>query len=122
MGKSNRFLALTFWSLFVLSCNQDGGNINPNDLNADKHVLKVESNEQYQSMIGFGGSISWYCDRIIRSPKKNEIISSIVHDLGLDILRLKNWYYPLDYPEKKDVNEMEISWFLSHFNALFTNV
>lgn len=103
--------------ILILGCTKD------NDINIDDPVVQDSSfvriiiDDSYQSMIGFGGALSWYCDRIIKSNKKEEIIDLMVNDLGMDILRLKNWYYPKNYPDNKVPNEMETSWFISHFDA-----
>src|SRR5690606_9966025 len=37
---------------------------------------------------------------------KEEIYQLIFNDLGMDILRLKNWYYPAGYPEVKSPEKM----------------
>jgi hypothetical protein len=71
----------------------------------------------YQEMIGFGGALTWYCDRITSSANKNVLADLMFTDLGLDILRLKNWYYPLNYPVNKSTATMEPSWFKPHFDA-----
>ncbi len=38
---------------------------------------------------------------MISSPHKDELEAMIFDDLGLDIIRLKNWYFPADYPTNK---------------------
>lgn len=63
--------------------------------------INIDPSMTYQKMIGFGGALSWYSDRIEVSSKKNEIYQLMFQDLGLDILRLKNWYYPMNYPINK---------------------
>jgi O-glycosyl hydrolase len=49
-------------------------------------------------MIGFGGALSWYSNWMTQSSKKAEIANLIFSDLGIDIVRFKNWYYPDNYP------------------------
>ncbi|MCS6823796.1 MAG: carbohydrate binding domain-containing protein [Cytophagaceae bacterium] len=71
----------------------------------------------FQQMVGFGGALTWYCDRITSSPNKNAICDLMFIDLGLDILRLKNWYYPANYPTDKSTTTMNPSWFKPHFDA-----
>jgi hypothetical protein len=61
----------------------------------------------YQQMVGFGGALTWYADRIISSPNKTAICDLMFTDSGLDILRLKNWYYPLNYPTNKTTATMD---------------
>jgi O-glycosyl hydrolase len=77
----------------------------------------IDTAVKHQNMSGFGGSLAWYCDRITSSSKRDEIISLIVNDLGVDIVRLKNWYYPSGYPSVKAPTTMEVSWFKQHFDA-----
>ncbi|MDZ7693286.1 MAG: glycoside hydrolase family 30 beta sandwich domain-containing protein [Balneolaceae bacterium] len=79
--------------------------------------IKLNPSLTHQQMIGFGGALTWYADRISSSPKKDEISQLIFDDLGADIIRLKNWYFPEGYPENKSPDQMEVSWFVPHFNA-----
>lgn len=69
-----------------------------------KFVIKPDIT--YQEMVGFGGALTWYSNNIINSPKKEEIYNLMFSDLGLDILRLKNWYYPTEYPANKSADNM----------------
>ncbi|MCB0639832.1 MAG: hypothetical protein KDC54_24585, partial [Lewinella sp.] len=80
-------------------------------------VVTLEPAQTAQTMIGFGGGLTWYCDRITSSPHKAEIIDKMVNDLGLDMVRFKNWYYPLNYPQNKTPNQFEVSWFGNHYTA-----
>ncbi len=61
----------------------------------------------FQTMVGFGGALTWYADRIISSPSKNAICDLLFTDSGIDILRLKNWYYPINYPTNKTTTTMD---------------
>lgn len=69
--------------------------------------IKADLDVQYQEMIGFGGALTWYSAGLVSSPKKEELYELIFEDLGMDILRLKNWYYPKAYPENKSPELME---------------
>jgi O-glycosyl hydrolase len=80
-------------------------------------TISVDYKKQYQQMVGFGGALTWHCDRITRSPHKNEIAQLIYEDLGTDIVRFKNWYYPTGYPANKSTTNMEVNWFKPHFDA-----
>ncbi|MEQ8471653.1 MAG: hypothetical protein RIC35_10720 [Marinoscillum sp.] len=80
-------------------------------------IVNLFPDQTHQEIIGFGGALSWWCDRITKSSKKAEIIDAIVNDLGLDVLRLKNWYYPVSYPANKTPNAMETDWFIYHYDA-----
>jgi O-glycosyl hydrolase len=80
-------------------------------------TFQIDPTQKHQEMIGFGGALSWYSNRVISSQYKNDIMDLMFTDLGLDILRLKNWYYPANYPTYKGVTNMETSWFRSNFEA-----
>ncbi|GAA4443952.1 glucosylceramidase [Pontibacter saemangeumensis] len=69
-------------------------------------IITVNPATAYQEMIGFGGALTWYSDRVVSSSKSEEIYQLMFEDLGMDILRLKNWYYPLDYPVNKSPETM----------------
>lgn len=68
--------------------------------------ISVNLSESFQEMIGFGGALSWYSDRVMSSSKKNEIADLIFNDLGADIIRLKTWYYPDNYPDVTSTTSM----------------
>ena len=53
---------------------------------------------RHQHMDGFGAALSWYLSRIYRGDeeRKATINQLMFENLGLDILRLKNWYFPDD--------------------------
>lgn len=80
-------------------------------------VSTIDISQTNQTMIGFGGALTWNSVRIINSGKKDELIDIIASDLGMDILRLKNWYYPAGYPENKEPNQMVIGWHKPLFDA-----
>jgi O-glycosyl hydrolase len=67
----------------------------------------IDPSVTFQEMIGFGGSLTWYADRIITSPQKNQICQLLFEDLGTDIIRFKNNYYPMDWPAVKTTDVME---------------
>jgi glucuronoarabinoxylan endo-1,4-beta-xylanase len=82
---------------FVSSCGGDDEEpVTPPEPESDK--ITVNLSTTYQEMIGFGGALTWYSDRVISSSKKTEISNLIFNDLGADIIRLKTWYYPDNYP------------------------
>src|SRR5690606_21979915 len=64
----------------------------------DPVTLTIDPTTTYQEMVGFGGALTWHCDRITSSAKSQEMYDLMFEDLGMDILRLKNWYYPQNYP------------------------
>jgi len=81
------------------------------------YTLTVDPSVTYQEMIGFGGALTWYSDRIISSPKKNEICKLLFEDLGTDMIRLKNSYYPSGYPAVKTTDVMETAGQKTLFNT-----
>lgn len=56
---------------------------------------------RHQTMDGIGGALTWYATRMLSSPHRDTLEQLIFDDLGLDIIRLKNWYYPANYPASK---------------------
>ena len=115
-------LTVLFLSLLVFS-NCGDGNKDPIDEDPPQesfYKVTVNPAVTFQEMVGFGGALTWYCDRVTSSSKKEELYNLMFNDLGMDILRLKNWYYPVNYPDNKSTAEMEVNWFKPHFDA--TNV
>jgi glucuronoarabinoxylan endo-1,4-beta-xylanase len=99
-----KLLYLTTFSL-ILSC---GGSDEPTKktTTTGPPTIVVDPSVTYQEMIGFGGALTWYSERITASSKKNEIATVLFKDLGIDIIRLKNWYYPDNYPVNKETTTM----------------
>lgn len=79
--------------------------------------IDITPSTNYQTMVGFGGALTWYCDMITKNNKKAEIIDLLFNDLGTDIVRFKNWYYPSGYPAVKSTATMEEGYFKGHFDA-----
>ncbi|MCG2590269.1 glycoside hydrolase family 30 beta sandwich domain-containing protein [Rhodohalobacter sulfatireducens] len=80
-------------------------------------TVSVDTNQTGQTMVGFGGALTWNSVRITNSSKRDEIIDIIVDDLGVDMIRLKNWYYPVGYPDNKEPDQMVIGWHKPLFDA-----
>jgi len=57
-------------------------------------------------MIGFGGALTWYSNFVTGNNKVNDIADLMFTDLGIDIIRFKNWYYPDNYPTDKTTTTM----------------
>ena len=72
-------------------------------------LVTLDPSVRHQTMEGIGGALTWYSDRMLSSPKRNELESLIFDDLGLDIIRLKNWYFPADYPSNKSPGNIPTS-------------
>ncbi|MFZ5988606.1 MAG: carbohydrate-binding protein [Bacillota bacterium] len=60
--------------------------------NAATYSASVDINTTYQTLEGFGAAIAWYNNWLTGHPNKNELYRILFHDLGLDILRLRNQY------------------------------
>lgn len=71
--------------------------------------LVLDPTQRHQTMIGFGGALTWYADRILSSPHADAITELIFNDLGADIIRFGNWYYPQDYPASTDPTDIPSS-------------
>lgn len=100
--------------LLLPSCKKkdDGGEEEP-----QLYSVTVDPSVTYQEMIGFGGSLTWYADRIMTGTYKDEICQHLFEDLGTDMIRFKNNYYPNGYPAVKTTTQMENSGLKSLFDV-----
>lgn len=112
-----RFFMFLFVLFFIAGCDKKDDDLSPVD--KGQNQLYVNLDEKHQSMFGFGGALTWYSDRIVSSPNSEEIYRLIFEDLGLDILRLMNWYYPLDYPNNKSPESMVSLPYDSDYKTMF---
>lgn len=55
-------------------------------------TVTVDIGTRFQVMEGFGGSLAFYVNFLTEHPNRAEIYNLIFRDLGLDILRVGNWY------------------------------
>ncbi|MDD5454768.1 MAG: glycoside hydrolase [Candidatus Ratteibacteria bacterium] len=55
-------------------------------------VVLINSEETYQTIEGFGASITYYESFLINHPQKEDIYNCIFEELGLSILRVRNSY------------------------------
>ncbi len=71
---------------------------------------------RHQEMAGFGAALSWYLSSVYRNNETRDaaINQAMFEDLGLDILRLKNWYYPDDADSASAMNSHSINAQLYH--------
>jgi glucuronoarabinoxylan endo-1,4-beta-xylanase len=111
------FSLLLIWTLF--SC---GGESDPDPepptppvTASDSVGITVNTAAVKQEMIGFGGALSWYSNWVTDNNKVNEMADLMFTDLGIDIIRFKNWYYPANYPTDKTTTNMpddnaKINW------------
>lgn len=69
--------------------------------------VSLQPEVQHQEMQGFGGAATWFIYRLENSNYRNTILDLLINDVGIDILRVKNWYYPANYPANKSTAIME---------------
>lgn len=95
--------------LLTFLCQSCGDPDGPPDPVIEPEINKaiIDPAVTYQEMIGFGGSLTWYSERVTSSPQKEQICQLLFEDLGTDIIRFKNNYYPLGYPAVKSPATME---------------
>jgi O-glycosyl hydrolase len=71
-------------------------------------TVTVDVNQRFQTLVGFGASQVYYVDWITLNPNKEEICDVIFRDLGLDILRIGNWYQLRDMQDQQIQNTIEV--------------
>ena len=72
---------------------------------------------RHQTLDGIGGALTWNSARVVSSPNKTTLESLIFDDLGLDIIRLKNWYYPLNWPASTSPSTISPGWQKTNYDA-----
>src|SRR5688572_7390931 len=108
------FLTVSF--LFLSSCGDDSPEPEPTP-EPEAHTITINPAVTHQQMIGFGGALSWYCNWMTSSSAKNEMADLIFTDLGIDIVRFKNWYYPDGYPTTTSTDVMTDDYSKGHWDA-----
>jgi O-glycosyl hydrolase len=109
---------------FVISLSSCDNGESPEPTPPDPDLkVTVDPTAMKQEMIGFGGALTWYSNWITAHNKKAEIADLMFEDLGIDIIRFKNWYYPDNYPTVKTTDAMsddnsKASWAAT--NELYT--
>jgi len=53
-------------------------------------TVTVAANEQHQTLVGFGGAVAFYTNFL--SGRTDDIFKVLFVDMGIDILRVGNWY------------------------------
>lgn len=76
-------------------------------VSADLATVTLSPGTRHQAMAGFGGALSLPAKRIYNGSAANAaaIEQLMFEDSGLDVLRLKNWYYP-DDPAARDAHDV----------------
>jgi glucuronoarabinoxylan endo-1,4-beta-xylanase len=70
--------------------------------------VTVNVNQRFQTLVGFGASQVYYVDWITLNPNKDEICDVLFRDLGLDVLRVGNWYQARDMQDQQIQNTIEL--------------
>jgi O-glycosyl hydrolase len=83
----------------------------------DSLAITVNVADIKQEMIGFGGALTWYSPWVANNNKVGEISDLMFNDLGIDIIRFKNWYYPENYPNDKTTTNMPDDNAGAHWDA-----
>jgi len=99
----------------LVSCG--GGGDDPTPVVPDGETLNINPASLKQEMVGFGGALTWYCNWVTTSPNKVAMADLMFNDLGIDIIRFKNWYYPDNYPTVKTTDAMSDDNSKLHWDA-----
>lgn len=83
----------------------------------DPAQVTLDPMTTHQEMLGFGGAVTWMCERITLNSNTDEITQLLFDDLGSDIVRFKTWYYPTGYPDDKSPDEMTVDGYADAFEA-----
>jgi len=88
--------------LSMTACNKDRAHIEepppedisePFELGEDVLIAEIKLDTEYQTIIGFGASYTWYSDLALRVPsQKEELADLLFADAKMTILRFKNDY------------------------------
>jgi glucuronoarabinoxylan endo-1,4-beta-xylanase len=55
-------------------------------------TVTVDLSTTYQTMVGFGAAVAYYDGSATANPMSAELYQTIFSDLGLEVLRIGNWY------------------------------
>ena len=116
-------VALLMSCFLFSSCGGDDEGTEPEPSGPKPLEIAIDPAITHQEMVGFGGALTWYSNWMTSNSKKTEIADLIFNDLGIDIIRFKNWYYPDGYPAVKTTTAMsddgsKIAWDAT--NELYT--
>lgn len=102
---------------FLTSCDGTEAEPEPEPPVSNAKTITLDPAVTHQEMVGFGGALTWYSTWMTNSANKTKIADLIFDDLGIDIIRFKNWYYPDDYPNVKTTTSMSDDGSKSHWDA-----
>ena len=72
--------------------------------------INIDESITHQEIEGFGGSIAYYSSWLSDHPNKDEIYDLLFIDLGVDVLRLKNWIHDSRYGYQADQWDEDVEW------------
>jgi glucuronoarabinoxylan endo-1,4-beta-xylanase len=55
-------------------------------------TVTVDLTTTYQTMVGFGAAVAYYAGSATTNPMSAQLYQTIFSDLGLQVLRIANWY------------------------------
>src|SRR5579871_5243404 len=103
--KSIRVVVLLLLA-FGISCSKSSDPSPPAITTPEAITITVDPTQVNQQMVGFGGALTWYSNWLTPNNNLNTIADLMFTDLGIDIIRFKNWYYPDNYPTDKTTTTM----------------
>lgn len=71
-------------------------------------TVSVDVAQRFQTLVGLGASQVYYVDWVTLNPNKAELYEVLFRDLGLDILRIGNWYQARDIQDQQIQNTIEV--------------
>lgn len=110
-------LALLPFAFLWSACGSEPNEEDPLPTEPEPITVTVDPAAVKQQMVGFGGALTWYSNWVTGSSSKTEIANLLFTDLGIDIIRFKNWYYPDDYPTVKSTDVMTDDYSKPHWDA-----
>lgn len=67
----------------------------------------VNTFEDKQTILGVGGGITWYNTWLTESPAKQQVYDLLFKEVGLDLIRIKNFYYDGQFSGETDKEIIE---------------
>lgn len=71
-------------------------------------TVTVDVAQRFQTLVGFGASQVYYVDWVTLHPNEDELYEVLFRDLGLDLLRIGNWYQARDLQDQQIQNTIEL--------------
>jgi glucuronoarabinoxylan endo-1,4-beta-xylanase len=110
-------LVLMSWILVTSCGGDDSTEPEPNPPGSNATAITINPAVTHQEMVGFGGALTWYSPMMTNTANKTKIADLLFSDLGIDIIRFKNWYYPDGYPGVTTTTTMSDDGSKVHWDA-----